>query len=199
MKLRITILVSMLALQVTGVAVAEEVELSWDDGTPTNMMITSVMTPFATTFAAPADCQLTTYRIYWRSENGAGENVDVTCFLYADNSGEPTGDPVFSLLANTGSISDSTWFEVDVSGEGIMLSQDEVFHPAWSYSGAGDWDIMGSALDTPQGSGSCWTTDFMTGNWFNDDGLATHMMRVVVETNPTALNRSTWAAIKGIF
>lgn len=181
-------------LLVIGLSSAEEVELFWDDGTPITTIFDAAVTPFATTFVAPADCQLMTYRIFWRNMDGSGANVDVTCRLYADDGGVPTGDAIFFVDGNTGAIPDNTWFEVDVSGEGIMLTEGEVFHPGWSYIGWGPF--MGSQLDTPKASGSCFITE--GGVWVDKDQDYTHMMRAVVETD-AALEQSTWAGIKSVF
>lgn len=195
--MRGTITVSIIAILITGFSLAEEIELSWDDGSPIlNEILDASATPFATTFVAPADCQLITYRIFWKNQLGDGDNVDVVCRLYADDSGEPTGNSIFFVDANTGtSTPDMTWFEIDVSGEGIMLTEGEVFHPGWSYYGGGPF--LGSYLDTPKATGSCWTSQGSP--WLNRDQEYTHMMRVVVETTGGALTQSTWAAIKGVF
>lgn len=187
-------LTSAIVLLVTAVALGEEVELYWDDGTPTSTIFDAAVTPFATTFTAPADCQLMAYRMFWRNMDGSGANVDVTCRLYADDNGEPTGDTIFFVDGNTGDIEDGTWFEVDVSGENIMLSEGEVFHPGWSYPGWGPF--MGSQLDTPKGSGSCF---IYQGGWVDKDQEYTHMMRVVVDTGTSSLSLSTWAGIKNSF
>lgn len=187
---------AVIALLVTGAALAEEIELFWDDGVPLEGIIFDAgATPFATTFVAPADCQLITYRIFWKNEQGQGTNKDVSCRLYADDNGEPTGDTIFFVDGNTGNIPDRTWFEVDVSNENIMLSEGEVFHPGWVYYGWGPFH--GSMLDTPKGSGTCWITE--SGDWADYDQEYTHMMRVVVETTGSSLNQSTWAGIKSVF
>jgi len=183
-----------IAFLVTGVAFSEEIELSWDDGTPITSIFDAGVTPFATTFVAPADCQLMTYRMFWRNMDGSGANIDVTCRLYADDNGDPTGDTIFFVDGNTGDITDNTWFEVDVSSQNIMLTEGEVFHPGWSYVGWGPF--MGSQLDTPKGSGSCF---IYQNGWEDRDQEYSHMMRVVVETGASSLSVTSWAGIKSSF
>ncbi len=150
-----------------------ETELLWDDGVDNGAYFSSSYVPYATTFTAPADCYLVTYRFYWYN----GGNVDLDCLLYDDDGGgvphTPTGSTLFTVTGNTGTTS-YDWFEVDVSGEGVTFSNGDIFHPGWSatYSGCG------LLMDTPNsGSYSCWLT---LGGWYDYSNYNTHMMRVVV-------------------
>jgi hypothetical protein len=150
-----------------------ETELSWDDGTTTGSYFSSSYSPYATTFTAPADCHLVTYRFYWYN----GQNGDIDCLLYADDGGgaphTPTGSTVFTVTDNVGTTS-YDWFDVDVSGEGVTFSNGEIFHPGWSHSQTNGGLFMDSAVG---GSYACW---LWLGSWYDFSGNFVHMMRVVV-------------------
>jgi len=150
-----------------------EQELSWDDGTDAGFYFPGSYSPYATTFTAPADCHLVRYRFYWYG----GGSVNVDCLLYADDGGgtphTPTGSTLFTVAGNSGSTS-FDWFEVDVSAEGVTLSNGDIFHPGWSHTST----TAGVLLDDfVSGSYACW---LWLGMWYDYSPYNTHMMRVVV-------------------
>ncbi len=151
-----------------------ETELSWDDGVHCGVYFSGAMSPYATTFTAPAACHLQTYRFYWYG----GSSMDVDSLLFADDGGGtphvPTGSTLFTVTFNSGSVSDD-WIEVDVSGEGITFANGEIFHPGWSFAaGTGKGVRCDNAVS---GSYSCWTT---SGGWLDYSGSYTFMVRAVV-------------------
>ncbi|MCP4231887.1 MAG: Ig-like domain-containing protein [bacterium] len=150
-----------------------ETELSWDDGTTGGSYFSNSYVPYATTFTAPADCYLVTYRYFWYN----GQNGDIDSLLYADDGGGaphvPTGSTVFTVAGNTGTTS-YDWFDVDVSGEGVTFSNGDIFHPGWTHAQTNNGLFMDSPIG---GSYSCW---LWLGSWYDFSGNFAHMMRVVV-------------------
>jgi hypothetical protein len=146
-----------------------ESELYWDDGVDSGSYFSSSYSPYATTFTAPGDCHLVTYRFYWYN----GGSVDVDCLLYADSGGTPTGSTLFTVTGNSGSTT-FNWFNVDVSEAGATLTNGEVFHPGWSHA----YSSGGVLMDTAKGGYSCW---LWLGYWYDYSPYYTHMVRVVID------------------
>lgn len=150
-----------------------EIELYWDDGS-TTYSYDVYYPPYATTFTAPADCHLVSYRLYWYN----GNNINVDALLFEDDGGgephTPTGTTLFTVTGNSGS-TNLDWFEIDVLDAGAAVSNGEIFHPGISWSQTGAFGIL---KDSPvPDSFSFWRT---SGGWEDRSTHATLMLRVVV-------------------
>jgi len=146
-----------------------ETELYWDDGTDCSSYFTNSYSPYATTFTAPSDCWLVTYRLYWYG----GGSVNINCLLYNDSGGTPTGSTLFTVTGNSGSAS-RQWVDIDVISAGATLTSGQVFHPGWSHTSTS----AGVLMDTAHHTGSCW---LWLGYWYDYSPYYTHMVRVVID------------------